>query len=81
MILESVINQGYEFVDFYTLNLERPAKQVILRHDIDYSLAMAWEMAELDAAYKIKSTFALLLSSPLYNPFTSASIKTINLHA
>lgn len=78
LILESAINQRYEFVNFFTLNLEKPAKQIILRHDIDFSPALALEMAKIDAAYKIKSTFALLLSSPLYNPFTSPSINIVN---
>ena len=77
-IIECAINQGYEFVDFLTLSLEKPIRQIILRHDIDFSPALALEMAEIDATYKIKSTFALLLSSPLYNPFTFANIRIIN---
>lgn len=77
-ILECAVNQGYEFVDFLSVDLGGKQKQVILRHDIDYSPTMACEMAEIDASCKIKSTFALLLSSPLYNPFTSANIMVIN---
>ena len=79
LILQTAINQGFEFVDFSTVNLEKySGKQIILRHDIDYSLELAHEMAEIDAIYKIKSTFAVLISSPLYNPFTYANIKIIN---
>jgi len=78
LILQLATDQGFEFVDFLTVNLDEDKRQIILRHDIDYSLAMALEMAEIDAEYRIKSTFALLLSSPLYNPFTSINIKTIN---
>ncbi len=79
LILQQAINQGFEFVDFFTVNLdEDKRKQIILRHDIDYSISLAYEMAEIDAEYKIKSTFALLLASPLYNPFTSTNIKIIN---
>lgn len=79
LILQTTIDQGFEFVDFLTVNLdEDKRRQIILRHDIDFSPAMALEMAEIDATYKIKSTFALLLSSPLYNPFTFAGIKNVN---
>ena len=78
MILEALMNQGYEFVDFPTVSLEIPARQVILRHDIDFSVSMAHEMAEIDASYGIKSTLSVLLSSPLYNPFTPGSIRMIN---
>ena len=78
-ILQQAIKHGFEFVDFFTVNLEgNKRKQIILRHDIDYSIPLAYEMAEIDATYKIKSTFALLLSSPLYNPFTSTNIKLVN---
>jgi len=79
LILQQAVNQGFEFVDFFTVNLEEDKrKQIILRHDIDYLPALAYEMAEIDALFKIKATFALLLSSPLYNPFTPTNIKIIN---
>jgi len=79
LILQQAVNQGFEFVDFLTVNLEEDKRrQIILRHDIDYLPSIAYEMAEIDATYNIKATFALLLSSPLYNPFTSTNIKIIN---
>ena len=78
-ILELAIKQGYDFVDFLSVNLAgEDRREAILRHDIDTSPAVALEMAEIDASYNIKSTFAVLLSSPLYNPFTPANIKLIN---
>ena len=78
-ILQLAIKQGYESVDFLNVNFAGEGKrQVILRHDIDTSPAVALEMAEIDASYSIKSTFSVLLSSPLYNLFTPANIKVIN---
>lgn len=38
-ILEYALDQGCEFVDFLSVDLGRQQKQVILRHDIDYSPA------------------------------------------
>lgn len=79
LILQTAINHGFEFADFSTMDFSATTKkQIILRHDIDTSLAMALETAKIDAGYKIKATFALQLSSPLYNPFTVANIKIIN---
>lgn len=78
LILQSAVNQGFEFVDFLNVNPDGDKRQIILRHDIDYLPALALEIAEIDATYKIKSTFALLLSSPLYNPVTSGNINIIN---
>lgn len=40
---------------------------VLLRHDIDFSLKHALEMAKLEAGLGIKSTVFLLFSSPFYN--------------
>jgi hypothetical protein len=79
LILQKAKECSFEFVDFFTVDINSTKRrQIILRHDIDYSLSMALEIAEIDASYQIKSTFGLLLSSPLYNPFTSANIKIIN---
>ena len=77
LILESAISAGYTFVDYLSVDFSK-GKQIILRHDIDYSPEMALEMAIIDASYKISSTFAVLLSSPLYNPFTPQNISFIN---
>lgn len=78
LILQTAISCGFEFVDFSTVEFGSPRKQIILRHDIDTSIAMAYEAAKIDAKYTIKATFALQVSSPLYNPFTIANIKTVN---
>ena len=79
LILRAAIEKGFEFVDFFTVTPDDDKRrQIILRHDIDYSLTSACEMAEIDAKYKIRATFSLLLSSPLYNPFTPTNIKIIN---
>ena len=81
-ILEYAIDQGYRFVDYANVDLAHEAgKQIILRHDIDFSPEMALEMAEIDASCNISSTFALLLTSPLYNVLSQDSLKTIeNVH-
>lgn len=77
-VLERAIDEGYGFVDYMSVVFGSDKRQIILRHDIDHSPTMALEMAEIDSSYSIKATFAVLLSSPLYNPFTPANIRIIN---
>jgi hypothetical protein len=79
LILQKALDQGFNFVDFFSVDLNKIAiRQIILRHDIDFSPELANEMGKIDAEFKIKSTFAVQLSSPLYNPFTSTNIRLIN---
>ncbi|MGQ0732045.1 MAG: hypothetical protein ACT4QD_00140 [Acidobacteriota bacterium] len=40
---------------------------VILRHDVDYSVAKALEMAEVEHARGVRATVCLMLASPYYN--------------
>jgi len=40
---------------------------VILRHDVDYSVIKAREMAELERRLGVRSTYFVLLTSPYYN--------------
>jgi hypothetical protein len=40
---------------------------VVLRHDVDYSVVKACEMAERERRLGVRSTYFLLLTSPYYN--------------
>lgn len=78
-ILEHAIERGYRFVDYASVEFAHGGgKQIVLRHDIDHSPEMALEMAEIDASYNISSTFALILTSPLYNALSPDNLKTID---
>jgi hypothetical protein len=81
-VLEKALEDGFEFTDFVNADPGKKDKnQIILRHDVDYSLFLAHEMALIDASLNIRSTFAVLLSSPLYNPLTPTNISIIgNIH-
>jgi hypothetical protein len=43
---------------------------LILRHDVDESLDFAYELYQIEKENKVKSTFYILLTSDLYNPFS-----------
>jgi len=47
---------------------------VILRHDIDFSIAKAVEIAHLDSSVGARSTFFVLLTTPYYNPLDEENL-------
>jgi hypothetical protein len=50
---------------------------IILRHDIDFSLEFAFELSRIEKRNSILSTYYILLTSDLYNPFSQSSIYMI----
>jgi hypothetical protein len=68
-LLKTIKSYGREFVSF--TNVPQDAESyVILRHDVDFSLKKALEMAQLDYESGISSTFFFLLTAPYYNPLS-----------
>ena len=50
---------------------------VILRHDVDYSLESAVRMAEIEKKLEVRSTYFILFHSEFFNTFSPSSIKKI----
>jgi hypothetical protein len=50
---------------------------VVLRHDIDFSISKAVEMAELDREAGVNSTFFVLLTSPFYNALSQDNLELL----
>jgi hypothetical protein len=50
---------------------------VILRHDIDFSVRKAVEMAELDHEAGVSSTFFVLLTAPCYNALSEDNLRLL----
>ena len=59
------------------LKLKNNQRFILLRHDVDYSLDHALQMAELESDHKINSIYLILLHGPFYNVFTPSSISII----
>jgi hypothetical protein len=55
---------AYRFVHF---DHEPQAGEIFLRHDVDFTLAAAVELAELEAARGVSATYFLLTRSVFYN--------------
>jgi hypothetical protein len=52
---------------------------IILRHDVDYHIDYALELAKIEKKLNIKSTYFFLLRSDFYNLFSFESINKINI--
>lgn len=66
---------GYCFRTYRDIDTNE--KTIVLRHDIDMSLDKAVEMAELELALGVKSTYFVLLTSNFYNMLSNDSISKI----
>ena len=65
-MLDCLKRQGYIFTDYE--NYHKYPRCVILRHDVDYSLKKALELAEIEKQEGVSSTYMILVSSGFYNP-------------
>ncbi|MBK7630227.1 MAG: hypothetical protein IPJ23_05940 [Ignavibacteriales bacterium] len=66
---------NFSFINFND-NLEK--KSIILRHDIEFSLPIAYEMAKIENELGIKSTYFLQLHCDFYNAIDKDSYNIIN---
>lgn len=63
---------GYLFVDYHTDANHK--KTCILRHDVDVSIEKAYEMASIEAKMGVSSTYFVMTTSNLYNPFSKKNV-------
>lgn len=71
-ILNNAQENGYEFIRFtrQIKGIPKNSAKCLLRHDIDADLTAALEMAKVEHRVNIKSTYFLMLQSPVYNLFS-----------
>ena len=60
-----------------SFQLPMPEHFVLLRHDVEFNVKRALDIAEIESAYKIKSTYFFQVLSSGYNPFSSVNKKNI----
>ncbi len=77
-ILEVAICKGYQFLGFHEEKSSKYKKIIYLRHDIDVCIEEAIDMATLESELGIRSTYLILINSPLYNPLSSDSFDLIS---
>lgn len=66
-----------QFRDFLPGGRQLPTRYVALRHDIDFAPAYSLEMAELEHAAGVASTFFVLVDGQFYDPLETETIHQI----
>jgi len=70
------------FQDFLPGAPDLPQRYIALRHDVDFAPALSLELAELEHAAGIASTYFVLVDGQFYSPLDSATIRQLRgIHA
>lgn len=64
-LIDELHKNDYTIANYH--NYQETEKCAILRHDVDYSMEKALEMAEYENKIGVKSTYFVLLTSDFYN--------------
>ena len=75
LMIKRIIDAGYEIANYRDYSTK--CLPCILRHDVDFSLKKAYELALYEHDNGIHSTFFVLISSELYNVFSIKNRKII----
>ena len=60
-----ILARGYSLADFHSVKAASP--HLVLRHDIDQSIARARALADIEAAERWRSTYFVLVRTDMYN--------------
>jgi len=71
-LVTALLDRDYSVRGF--VDAEPDKRHLILRHDIDMSLASAVALAEVERDLHVKSIYFVLFRSGLYNPFSAPGI-------
>lgn len=69
------LKERYQDVSVANAIKTTPSKSMIIRHDIDYSLARAERMAEIEHQNNVKADYFVLLDNPFYNASDADGIR------
>ena len=78
-LLQSLAAAGYEFVRFPQAHDRMAAATpfVVLRHDVDYDLSAAADMAQIEAELGVASTYFVMVRTEFYNVFSQAGSQSV----
>ena len=83
--LDLATARGFAFVRFQDLrpgSAALPERYIALRHDVDFAPAYSLEMAELEHAAGVVSTYFVLVDGQFYNPLARETVEQIRgIHA
>ena len=74
-LINEFLDAGYSFKKFeLTTSLKN---NIILRHDIDFCVKYAIDMAKIEKEMGIHSSFFFMVSNELYNPFANSNVERL----
>ncbi|MEM9942665.1 MAG: hypothetical protein AAF939_13965, partial [Planctomycetota bacterium] len=80
-LIEKLLAKGYAFSAFpdaIELDLTKSQRPLcLMRHDIDFDLGMARDMALVEAEFQIQSTYFFLVRTEHYNLFSEQGTKLV----
>ncbi len=71
-----LIKKNYKTIFFS--DYKKPGKNLLLRHDVDFSIHRAYRLAQIESENSIYSTFFLWMHSPYYNILEEEICELIN---
>ena len=71
-LITFALAEGYRCVPFRDAQETAP-KVMILRHDVDFSIAATLSMAECEADLGVRSTDCVMVANDYYNPFAKSN--------
>ncbi|MDE7247636.1 MAG: hypothetical protein K2N43_07090, partial [Lachnospiraceae bacterium] len=74
-LLKELKDHGYQIADYESWR--QKDRCAILRHDVDYDVQKAVEMAEFEQTQGVTSTYFVLLTSNFYNVFSKETCQAI----
>ena len=75
-LLERFLDKSYKFIFFPELQI-KDNRQIILRHDVDLDIDLAFQMAKIENSLGIKSTYFFLLRTDSYNLISDTNTDTL----
>ncbi len=74
-IINCFLERGYELVDYHDIAADQ--RHLVLRHDVDFSLPAALEMARLESARGWQAYYFILLRTEFYNPLSQEGLNAL----
>ncbi|MBJ57401.1 MAG: hypothetical protein CMP24_04075 [Rickettsiales bacterium] len=75
-LITKLINSNMNFSTNWNKKIN--AKTLFLRHDVDFSISYAYSIAKIEKKLDVNSTFFFMLSSNMYNIFSSSNQKLVS---
>ena len=75
-LLDALVGRGYRACRFEEADPDD--RHLLLRHDLDMSVRLALEIAEVEAELGLAATYFVMVRTEMYNPFSRSNVDAIS---